>query len=139
MKKLAALSVAILLVLGLMCGCGKKEKQDAFDVKSVAGKYTLTSLEGFEDYGVTADVYEYNYIELNQDGTYHLENKANDSVVEQSGKFTVDEKGSVVFSESDGQYDYLLLPDETAVMSGDTLTISGSAEGVRIKMAFTRE
>ena len=139
MKKFAALSLALLLTLSLLGGCGKSKKQDKFDVGSVAGKYTLTLLEGFEDYGVTVDVYEYNYIELNQDGTYHLENKANDTVIEQNGKFTIDENGTMVFSESDGQYDYLLLPGETATMSGKTLTISGSAEGVNVKMAFTRE
>lgn len=138
--------ISILLVLAMLCaalvGCGSKggdsEGKAVTSTESAAGKYELTELTGLEEYGVTVDVYEYNYIVLNADGTYHLENKANDMTVEQNGKYTIDENGSIVFSESDGTYDYLLLEGEKVSLRGDTLTISASDENSSLRMVFQR-
>lgn len=142
MKKVISILLVLAMLGAVLVGCGSKggdSKGDAVtSAASAAGKYNLTELTGLEEYGVTTDAYDYNYIELYADGTYHLENKASDMTVEQNGKYTIDEEGNVVFSESDGKYDYLLLEGEKVTLLGNTLTITASEEGASLKMVFER-
>lgn len=53
----------------------------------ICGKYNLVSISGIP--GVSLSSYEYNYIILNDDYTYELENKVNGIVISQNGEWSL--------------------------------------------------
>lgn len=53
----------------------------------ICGKYNLISISGIP--GVSVFSYEYNYIILNDDYTYELENKVNGIVTSQKGEWSL--------------------------------------------------
>ena len=59
-----------------------------FAPKEMVGRYNLTEIKGIP--GVSVNTYEYNYIELKSDLTYHLENKAFNQITAQDGTWTYD-------------------------------------------------
>ncbi len=93
-------------------------------------KYHLTSVSGLS--GVSAMSYEYNYIELKDNGTYYLENKAkaNGIVTKQSGKYLILDNGSMILSESDNGNNYLLASGETIYCINGQITVSGYISGI---------
>lgn len=55
--------------------------------RAICGKYNLVSISGIP--GVSVISYEYNYIILNDDYTYELENKVNGIVISQNGEWSL--------------------------------------------------
>lgn len=87
MKRLFAIIVMFTLLFTLVA-CGNDE---------YAGRYTLTSITGIPS--VTADSYDYNYIELDNRGNYTLENKIYGTKTSQTGEYEVDGETLIVRTE----------------------------------------
>ncbi len=122
--------VCILTVLVFMFSLG------IIGCRKAGTRYNLVSFTGL---GVTEQAYEYNYIELYEDGTYHLENKAkaNGIVTQQNGKYLVKEDGAVVLSESDNGVNYFLGAGETITCINGRLTLTVFFSGYgQVTMVF---
>ena len=105
--------------------------------KEMVGKYNLTKITGLM--GVSASTYDYNYIELNGDYTYHLENKVYGQVTAQDGTWTyTEETKELTFvckvNESTYSKDIAIYDAEAK-----TFTISSTIQGYSISMTFTLE
>lgn len=87
MKRLLAVIITFTLLFTL-AACGNDEH---------AGRYNLTSITGIPS--VTADSYDYNYIELDNRGNYTLENKIYGTKTSQTGEYEVDGETLIVRTE----------------------------------------
>lgn len=132
MKK--ALRIAFMLcavaVLALsFAGCASAEE------KAVVGKYNLSKVTGLT--GVTASTYDYSYIELKANKTYHIENKVNGITTQQDGKWSL--KGETITfkitSLATSQTEEHTLADGVLKMSGSTV-VSGTT--YTFSMEFTK-
>lgn len=128
-KKLFTTLTLLFVLFVSLTGCASAPSD-------MVGKYNLTSLSGVP--GVTASMYDYNYIILNDDYTYKIENKFQGIVTKQEGEWEVnDDKTEITFITKNGSasmeevYDY----DNEA----KTITISMSASGYTLKMVLTLE
>ena len=101
----------------------------------MVGKYELTDIEGL--YGLTPDLYEYNYIELEKDYTYHLENKAYGTITAQDGNWSYDEELSeITFTTTINESTY---SKDVAKYNKEehSFEVSSTIEGYKITMTFT--
>ena len=103
----------------------------------MCGKYNLTSISGIP--GVNAASYEYNYIMLEDDYTYVLENKIYGTVTAQTGKWSYDKETSEItficqVNSSTYSKDIAIYDQENK-----TLTITSTIESLTIKMVLTLE
>ena len=115
---LVAVAVVLAATLLSLASCfGGGDKYELVDIKFA---------------NVTTDMYEYNYIKLNDDGTYELENevKANGVVTKQTGEYTVLSNGKVTFTNDDiPSVNYILYQNETATLNGNTLRVEANIPG----------
>ena len=124
---LVAVAVVLCATLLTFVSCGGGDKYELVDIKFA---------------GVTVDMYEYNYIKLNSNGTYELENKvkANDIVTKQTGEYKLLSNGKVTFTNDDiPSMNYILYQNETATLDGDTLRVEASVPGYgNVYMVFKK-
>ena len=132
MKKFLIFLLPLIMIFSTFClsACSKSDR------------YELTSLHGL---GVSADFYEYNYIEFNfDDNTYVLENKVktNNIITKQTGSFIKDAFGGVTITNNDiPSQNYFLYSNETLYFSEDNSLFYASAtiSGTEIIMIFTKK
>lgn len=113
MKKTATVLLAILT---LICSI-------SFVACNKGTKYNLISVTGL--IGVSVNTYDYNYIELKEDGTYYLENKVkmNGIITKQSGKYLIQSDGKMIISDSDNGNDFLLGIGESITCINGQITV----------------
>ncbi|GHV00298.1 hypothetical protein FACS1894211_07310 [Clostridia bacterium] len=112
--KILLLAVLVATLSAALAACASQEEKDA------AGKYELFSAAGIP--GVTASTYEYSYIELKSNRTYHIENKVGSAVTQQDGKWSLKD-GQVTFKQSSLNTSVT----EVYTLSDDMLTIETTA------------
>lgn len=119
MKKTATVLLAILT---LICSI-------SFVACNKGTKYNLISVTGLV--GVSVNTYNYNYIELKEDGTYYLENKVkmNGIITKQSGKYLIQSDGKMIISDSDNGNDFLLGIGESITCINGQITVSLTGYG----------
>lgn len=125
-KLMRNLVMVFAMVLGLfaLTSCAKNTTE-------YAGRYDLITAKGIP--GVSASTYEYNYIDLSDKGKYHIANKVNGIVTEQSGTFSVKD-GTITFvTKANGakvteEYDY--------DVENKTITMKLSQQGYNIEMVY---
>ena len=105
--------------------------------EDICGKYNLTSVSGLP--GVSVSTYQYNFIVLNDDYSYTLENKANGIITKQEGNWSInDEMTEITFVTYSS-----LAQSVTEVYQYDidakTLTVALKMQSYDIKMVFTKE
>ena len=113
MKKTA---IVLLAILTLICSI-------SFVACDKGTKYNLIAVKGLT--GVSVNTYEYNYIELKEDGTYYLENKVkmNGIITKQSGKYLIQSDGKMIISDSDNGNDFLLGIGESITCINGQITV----------------
>lgn len=123
--------VAALLMFSLF-GCVSQEEKDA------VGKYNLTSISGIS--GVTVSSYEYNYIELKSNKTYHIENKVGATVTQQDGKWSIkDEKITLKITSgaTTATAEYKIA--NNVITMTDSIVVSGTTYNVTMKLTKAAE
>lgn len=105
--------------------------------KEMVGKYNLTKITGIP--GISASSYDYNYIILNSNYTYELENKIQGVVTAQEGKWSYDETTNelaliVQLNNSTSSKDIAIYN-----MEEKSFTLSTTIEGYTISMTMTLE
>lgn len=98
----------------------ENEEDETTEDDQVVFEYNLIDIKLLN---VKVSDYEYNWIKFDtSDFTYKLENKANDIVTTQSGKFTIDENGNVtITNDKNPAQNFFLYTGETARFEDDKL------------------
>lgn len=129
MKKMISLMSICFMMLLCLVGCSKSE---------VVGKYNLTSISGAP--GLTASLYEYNYVELKGNGSYYLENKVknNSTITSQKGSYEIDEElTKLTLITKNGNTEVKEIANYNK--ERHTFTLRTSLYGYNITMVFTKE
>ncbi len=120
MKRLLVFIVTFALLFSL-AACGNDE---------YAGRYNLTSISGIPN--ITAESYDYNYIELDNRGNYTLENKIYGTKTTQTGEYEVDGETLFVRTE-DGS---TMVEEEYIIRDGQIII---EFEGIRMVLTKDEE
>ena len=100
MKKILTIAMSLLLVAGVLVGCGSKEAPAAEEKGGISGKYSLTSAEaaGVE---MDVDMAATTFGEMTFD--FKGEGKVEVSIMGQSAEGTYTEEGSAIKVDFGGQ------------------------------------
>ncbi len=85
--------------------------------------------------GITADSYEYNYIELKSDGYYVIANKFKKKKTEQKGVWYV-ENGKVYFESS--RFLGFVKTTDSGDISGNEITMTVESNSSKITLILTK-
>ena len=130
--------VAALIGVVLFMYFNKPKPHENFGVEH-AGKYELSSISGqIDDKGniVTVNSYDYNYINLMDDGTFEIANKINGRATSVKGVWYVE--GNTLYFEISKMLGLVKHTDK-GVISNGTITMSLDAQDTHVVMILKRK
>lgn len=126
--KIIAAVLLVLVIIGvILLGVFNKPKPHENLPKEYFGRYDLSEITGVN--GITADSYEYNYIELKSDGYYVIANKFKKKKTEQKGVWYV-ENGKVYFESS--RFLGFVKTTDSGDISGNEITMTVESNSSKI-------
>lgn len=133
--KIVAAVILVLVIVGIiLLGVFNKPKPHENLPEEYFGRYDLTEISGVS--GVTADSYEYNYIELKNDGYYVIANKYKKKKTEQKGVWYVEE-GKIYFESS--RFLGFVKTTDSGNITGDTITMTIENNSNKITLTLTKK
>lgn len=132
--KIIAAVLLVLIIIGvILLGVFNKPKPHGNLPEEYFGRYDLSEITGVN--GITADSYEYNYIELKSDGYYVIANKFNKKKTEQKGVWYV-ENGKVYFESS--RFLGFVKTTDSGDISGNEITMTVESNSSKITLILTK-
>lgn len=132
--KIIAAVLLVLVIIGvILLGVFNKPKPHENLPEEYFGRYDLSEITGVN--GVTADSYEYNYIELKSDGYYVIANKFNKKKTEQKGVWYV-ENGKVYFESA--RFLGFVKTTDSGDISGNQITMTVESNSSKITLILTK-
>ncbi len=132
--KIIAAVLLVLVIIGvILLGVFNKPKPHENLPEEYFGRYDLSEITGVN--GITADSYEYNYIELKSDGYYVIANKFNKKKTEQKGVWYV-ENGKVYFESS--RFLGFVKTTDSGDISGNEITMTVESNSSKITLILTK-
>ena len=132
--KIIAAVLLVLVIIGvILLGVFNKPKPHENLPEEYFGRYDLSEITGVN--GITADSYEYNYIELKSDGYYVIANKFNKKKTEQKGVWYV-ENGKVYFESS--RFLGFVKTTDSGDISGNQITMTVENNSSKITLILTK-
>lgn len=132
--KIIAAVLLVLIIIGvILLGVFNKPKPHENLPEEYFGRYDLSEITGVN--GITADSYEYNYIELKSDGYYVIANKFNKKKTEQKGVWYV-ENGKVYFESS--RFLGFVKTTDSGDISGNEITMTVESNSSKITLILTK-
>lgn len=128
------IAVVTVIILGVTT---KQQPYDNIDTK-YCGRYDLTSIDGLYDkYGnkITIASYDYNYIELKEDGRYVISNKYGKTKTDEEGIWHVE--GTTLYTETSKWFG-LIKSSLNGEITENTITFTIERDGSKVVMVMTK-